>query len=218
VGYNKEMDVVRIDVPTPVNTPVLKVKDLSKRSRIQYKKKLICKILNGVDRKKNLHKKRSMKYKNIDNIFDGILVALSTMTLSSVMLQYMDASPWVQLTSAIFGSLNMVGSTVKKTVGLSNKWSESKGIYTALNDLSREITILLARNHLTSDDLDVMMNDLHHRLSLIEDRSPLVGDGQNGDSQIMMTLSGSPNNEFRRISERFLSPERGVRRISDDFL
>ena len=142
--------------------------------RVQYKKKLIGRILDGVNRKKNLHKQRAMKYKNLDNIFEGILIALSTITLSTVVLQYMDESPLIMLTSAICSSLNMVGSTVKKTIGLSNRWAESKGIYTTLNDLSREITIMLAKNHLTSDDLDNMLNDFHHRLSLIEDRSPLV--------------------------------------------
>jgi len=80
----------------------------------------------------------------------------------------------------------MVGSTVKKTMGISNRWAESNGIYTALNDLSREIMILMAKNHLTSEDLDNILNDVHHRLSLIEDRSPLIQTEDGKESQSAM--------------------------------
>jgi len=149
---------------------------MNQNHRINAKKKLIYKILESVNRKKQAHKKRSMKFKHIDNILEGCLIACSTVTLSSIVLQYMDASPTVMLVSAIFSSLSMVGGTVKKTMGISNRWAESKGIYTALNDLSREILILMAKNHLSSEDLDNILNDIHHRLSLIEDRSPLIGD------------------------------------------
>jgi len=171
-------------------------KPLSESGRIQHKKKLIGKILEGINRKKHLHRQRAMKYKNLDHIFEGILVAFSTVTLSSIVLQYMDASPYIMLVSAIFSSLNMVGSTVKKTIGLSNRWAESKGIHTALNDLSREVTIMLAKNHLSSEDLDNMLNDVHHRLSLIEDRSPLIGDAHT-ESQINMTLT--PESTLRAL-------------------
>ena len=77
---------------------------MNQNHRINAKKKLIYKILESVNRKKQAHKKRSMKFKHIDNILEGCLIACSTVTLSSIVLQYMDANPAVMLVSAVFSS------------------------------------------------------------------------------------------------------------------
>jgi hypothetical protein len=97
--------------------------------------------------------------------------------------------------STVVSSMSVIGATMKKSMGLANKWTEAKSIYISLNDLSRETTIILAKNHLTPSDLDNIMHDIHNRLSLLEERSPLVDDGIDPSPDITM----SPRPVFSQV-------------------
>jgi hypothetical protein len=153
-------------------------------------------MLNEINTKKFYHKKRGMYYRKIDSIFEGILVALNAITLSSVVVQYMKASPYLMFFSTIVSSLTVIGATVKKSMGLASKWTESKSIYIALNNLSSETSIILAKNHLSSEQLDNMLLDIHNRLSLLMERSPMIDDGQ----QVPNHLTLTPEMHLREIA------------------
>jgi hypothetical protein len=143
-------------------------------SQIHSKKKLIYSLLNKINASKRLHKKRSAKYKKIDDVTDGILTFCSTATVSTIMLSILSANPIALVVSAAFSTVSMIGGSVKKAINIKEKWAESKNSYSQLSDLSREISITLAKNHLSSTDLDNLLTDIHHRLGLIEDNEPIL--------------------------------------------
>jgi hypothetical protein len=141
---------------------------------VGYKKGLIHAILKRISSLVKGHRHRYFFYRRADSILSTLLVGCSSVTLSSVMLDYVGASQTAKLISAIFSSAGFVGGALQKTWDVGNKWAESKELCSRYTDLHMEMMIVLGKNHLTSLQLDAILNDLHHRLSLIETSSSFV--------------------------------------------
>lgn len=146
---------------------------------IDYKKKLIKKLVMDTAVKAEQHKKRSVKYKTIDDIFETSIIGFSTMTMSSIIINQ-TGNVGIGYLNAALSSVSMVLSALKRAMSISEKWSNSRRIHSDLMNLNREIVITLGRNHLNSDQLDTILTDYHQRLSLIYGSSPLLEDTSEG--------------------------------------
>lgn len=144
------------------------------RERVIFKKKLVHKLLKHIEKKKYVHKQISIKYKRIDDLTGAIITMFSAATLSSLILDHLSKSSAMKLASTILGSISTVGSAVKQASKITDKWADARTSYTQLSDLGREITIQLGKDHLKSDEIDTILSDVHHRLSLIESHESIV--------------------------------------------
>ena len=137
----------------------------------EEKKKLIEELLSEIKLKKKLYYKIMKKFKKYDDISEAILMGSSAIAVSSIFTTIVTINPITLIISATFASINSVGSAVKRVVNIREKHESYKTTYNQLSDLFRESRVILARNHLDSDDLDNLLNDISNRLSLIEDSS-----------------------------------------------
>lgn len=177
------------------------------RDRVVFKRKLVNKLLSHIEKKKAVHKKIAFKYKRLDDFTAAIIVTFSAATLSSLILDYISQDPSMKLVSTVLGSISTVGSAVKQASKITDRWANSRTTYTQLSDLSREVTIQLGKDHLTSSEIDVMLTDLHHRLSLIESHESITVPGTELRFEVTEVLSPpragakSPTVYTRRMSD-----------------
>lgn len=132
-------------------------------------KDLILKLLDEVQFKKNIYRKKMVKLKNLDDTSEAILMACGAISVSNLFVTVATINPVTLIIGSVFASVNAVGSAIKRVVDVKAKFESCKTTVNQLSDLDRETRAVLARNHLEKKDLQNILDDVNHRLSLIED-------------------------------------------------
>jgi len=135
------------------------------------KQVLLNNLIKEIDSKKNLYEKKTIKLKNIDNILEIIISFMSVSSTSVLIIGLTHLNPILLITGTVLSSLSSILNAVKNVSGIQRKIEIHKTTFLNLKELSRESKIILARNHLTSDDKINLLNDISNRLSLIDDSS-----------------------------------------------
>jgi len=135
------------------------------------KQVLLNNLIKEIDSKKNLYEKKTIKLKNIDNILEIVISFMSVSSTSVLIIGLTHLNPILLITGTVLSSLSGILNAVKNVSGIQRKIEIHKTTYLNLKELSRESKIILARNHLTSDDKINLLNDISNRLSLIDDSS-----------------------------------------------
>jgi hypothetical protein len=135
------------------------------------KQVLLNNLIKEIDSKKNLYEKKTIKLKNIDNILEIIISFMSVSSTSVLIIGLTHLNPILLITGTVLSSLSGILNAVKNVSGIQRKIEIHKTTFLNLKELSRESKIILARNHLTSDDKINLLNDISNRLSLIDDSS-----------------------------------------------
>lgn len=132
-------------------------------------KDLIFKLLDEVQFKKNIYRKKMVKLKNLDDTSEAILMACGAISVSNLFVTVATINPVTLIIGSVFASVNAVGSAIKRVVDVKAKFESCKTTVNQLSDLDRETRAVLVRNHLEKKDLQNILDDVNHRLSLIED-------------------------------------------------
>ena len=132
-------------------------------------KDLILKLLDEVQFKKNIYRKKMVKLKNLDDTSEAILMACGAISVSNLFVTVATINPVTLIIGSVFASVNAVGSAIKRVIDVKAKFESCKTTVNQLSDLDRETRAVLARNHLEKKDLQNILDDVNHRLSLIED-------------------------------------------------
>ena len=132
-------------------------------------KDLIFKLLDEVQFKKNIYRKKMVKLKNLDDTSEAILMACGAISVSNLFVTVATINPVTLIIGSVFASVNAVGSAIKRVVDVKAKFESCKTTVNQLSELDRETRAVLARNHLEKKDLQNILDDVNHRLSLIED-------------------------------------------------
>ena len=135
------------------------------------KKQLINDLLAEVKAKRIKYHKKMVKYKKLDDVTEALLIGCNAIGVSSLFITLQNLNMETMIIATTFSTIGSVGGAVKRVVNLVGKYESFKTSYNQLSDLERESRIILARNHLTSGDLDDLLNSISQRLSLIEDSS-----------------------------------------------
>ena len=135
------------------------------------KQVLLNNLIKEIDSKKNLYEQKTIKLKNIDNILEIVISFMSVSSTSVLIIGLTHLNPILLITGTVLSSLSGILNAVKNVSGIQRKIEIHKTTYLNLKELSRESKIILARNHLTSDDKINLLNDISNRLSLIDDSS-----------------------------------------------
>ena len=132
-------------------------------------KDLILKLLDEVQFKKNIYRKKMVKLKNLDDTSEAILMACGAISVSNLFVTVDTINPVTLIIGSVFASVNAVGSAIKRVVDVKAKFESCKTTVNQMSELDRETRAVLARNHLEKKDLQNILDDVNHRLSLIED-------------------------------------------------
>ena len=132
-------------------------------------KDLILKLLDEVQFKKNIYRKKMVKLKNLDDTSEAILMACGAISVSNLFVTVATINPVTLIIGSVFASVNAVGSAIKRVVDVKAKFESCKTTVNQMSELDRETRAVLARNHLEKKDLQNILDDVNHRLSLIED-------------------------------------------------
>ena len=135
------------------------------------KQVLLNNLIKEIDSKKNLYEQKTIKLKNIDNILEIVISFMSVSSTSVLVIGLTHLNPVLLICGTVLSSLSGILNAVKNVSGIQRKIEIHKTTYLNLKELSRESKIILARNHLTSDDKINLLNDISNRLSLIDDSS-----------------------------------------------
>jgi hypothetical protein len=134
-------------------------------------KDLILRLLDEISIKKQIYRKKMVQLKKIDNITEAVLVGCGAISVSSLFVTVATINPVTLIVGSVFASINTIGSVVKQTIDVKAKFESAKTTVNQLSDLDRETRAVLSRNNLEKKDLQHILDDMIHRLSLIEDTS-----------------------------------------------
>ena len=135
------------------------------------KKQLIDDLLTEVKAKRINYHKKMLRYKKLDDVTEALLIGCDAIGVSSLFITLQNLNMETMIIATTFSTIGSVGGAIKRVVNLVGKFESFKTSYNQLSDLERESRIILARNHLTSNDCEDLLNSISQRLSLIEDSS-----------------------------------------------
>ena len=134
-------------------------------------KDVILALLDEVQQRKNIFRKKMVQLKKIDDTTEAILMSCGAISISNLFVSVATVNPVTLIVGSVFATVNTVGSAVKRVVDIKAKFESCKTTVNQLSDLERETRAVLSRNHLEKKDLESILDDMNMRISLIEDSS-----------------------------------------------
>ena len=134
-------------------------------------KDVILALLDEVQQRKNVFRKKMVQLKKIDDTTEAILMSCGAISISNLFVSVATVNPVTLIVGSVFATVNTVGSAVKRVVDIKSKFESCKTTVNQLSDLERETRAVLSRNHLEKKDLESILDDMNMRISLIEDSS-----------------------------------------------
>ena len=134
-------------------------------------KDIILALLDEVQQRKNVFRKKMVQLKKIDDTTEAILMSCGAISISNLFVTMATVNPVTLIVGSVFATVNTVGSAVKRVVDIKAKFESCKTTVNQLSDLERETRAVLSRNHLEKKDLESILDDMNMRISLIEDSS-----------------------------------------------
>ena len=134
-------------------------------------KDVILALLDEVQQRKNVFRKKMVQLKKIDDTTEAILMSCGAISISNLFVTMATVNPVTLIVGSVFATVNTVGSAVKRVVDIKAKFESCKTTVNQLSDLERETRAVLSRNHLEKKDLESILDDMNMRISLIEDSS-----------------------------------------------
>jgi len=134
-------------------------------------KDIILQLLDEIQYKKNIYRKKMVQLKKIDDTTEAILISCGAISVSNLFVSVATINPITLIIGSVFASINAVGSAVKRVVDVKSKFESCKTTVNQMSDLERETRAVLSRNHLEKKDLESILDDMNMRISLIEDSS-----------------------------------------------
>lgn len=134
---------------------------------IQDKKKLLKEIKNRCIKKSREYKKRYKRLKKWDDRIDLLVSFLNSANIACLIsgLTY----PPILIASIVCSGLGLIISRVQQSYNFKHRYTTHNNTINNYNDISREITNTLFRNHLTNEQLEDFIEYINSKLSIIED-------------------------------------------------
>jgi hypothetical protein len=146
------------------------------------KKELIFDLLDEISYRKQVYYKKMAHYKRLDDVSEAIIIGSGSVAVSSLIVTVPTLNPITLILGAVCSSISTIGGATKRVLNINSKYESCKTTYTQLSDLERMTRAVLVKNHLTSNDLQNLLADLNHSLSLIEDTSLPIKLGKKKDT------------------------------------
>ena len=126
------------------------------------KRELIYKILGEVSLKKKAYFKKMAKLKRLDDSLEVVITGCGAVAVSSLIATIATINPVTLIIGAVFSSVSTVGGAMKRVYNPQGKYESCKTTFNQLSDLERESRAVLVRNHLESNDLQNLLDDINN--------------------------------------------------------
>lgn len=147
------------------------IEPIEKEDRIKIKKNEVFKMLKEIVDEKNKNKKLFIKYRRRNNFLKTVCHGANAISVSSLITSVATVNPIGVIIGLIFGSCSSVGSAINDSLSNLDKYLTTRTTFQQYSNLEREIRSVLLKNHLSSEDLDDLIEDTNHKISLIQDSS-----------------------------------------------
>ena len=134
---------------------------------ISEKKSLLKEIKNRCIKKSKEYKSRYKKLKKWDERIDLIVSFLNSINIACLISGL--TFPPILFASIACSSLSLIISRVQQSYNFKHRYTTHNNTINNYNDISREITNTLFRNHLTNEQLEDFIEYINSKLSIIED-------------------------------------------------
>lgn len=135
------------------------------------KKHLIQDILEEVKKKKQAHYKQFCNFKQSNMIIKSLVNSLNAVSVCSMVLNFTDVSDVVMFIALTSTTISSIMSAVNSSIDLDGKIHSHKSSYLQYTDLYRDVSARILKNNMSSQDLDILLNEMNPRMGLIEDQS-----------------------------------------------
>jgi len=134
---------------------------------IKEKKELLKKIKNKCKIKSEQYIKRYKRLKKIDQRLDLTISFLNSANIA-LLISGLTFQP-VLIGCLVCSSSTLILSRLQQSYNLKHKYNCHNNTVNNYNDIVREITNTLYRNHLTNEQLEDFIEYINSKISLIED-------------------------------------------------
>ena len=147
---------------------VLKIRQANIMSKEIHEKISILKDIRKqcIDKSINF-RRRNKCTKSWDEFLEFLTATLSGISIALIVAGF--DSPICLLISAIASSVEFVLSRAQNQYNFKEKFTQLNTSLRQYNDLVREITTVLSKNHMSSNDYQDYIEEVNAKLSLIED-------------------------------------------------
>ena len=112
-----------------------------------------------------------MKYRKRSNLFKTSIHFCNAVSISSLITSVATINPFTLIVGLSCGSMSTIGSAINDSMNYDTKYQTTRTTYLQLSNLEREIRHILLKNHLSSEDLDELIENIDNKLGLINDSS-----------------------------------------------
>lgn len=164
--------------------------DLTEVPLLERGFKIKIKAIKGqlCELKKFKHEYHSLflHYKKKDLVFRIILNLCNAVTLSSIVLTFVDTNYIFMYVSLGFSSLSTIIGALYSTLDLPSKATSAQTSWLQIKDLYNTYNAKLLRNHLSSQEYDTMLEEINVKIGLVLDSGLPVE-----VSEIRLSIRGS---------------------------
>ncbi len=141
--------------------------DADENKKVKEKRKLLRDIHKKCMTEHKAYKKRYRILKKYDDLVD---VAHTTLNMSAVALTLSGFGlPPLLIASATCAGMGLVLAQAQKTYNSKVKLTNYSVTVSQFDEIAREITAVLHRNHMQSEDYQDFIENVHAKLSMIDD-------------------------------------------------
>lgn len=137
--------------------------------KIETKKKAVYDLLKTIVDEKNRNKKKMIRYRKLSNFLKTSTHFCNAVSISSLITSIATVNPIALILGASFASCSTIGTALHDSMNNETKYQITRTSYLQLSNLERESRAVLLKNHLTSEQIDDLINDMNHRIALIND-------------------------------------------------
>ena len=124
-------------------------------------------ILKSCQTNAKLYRRKYKRMKKMDDIIDLFTSLLSGGSIALIIVGF--TNPGCLIASAVLSGVNFVIVRLQDKYNLKHKYIQHNLSMQQYNDLMREISAVLTKNNLTSDEYQSYIEECYSKISLIED-------------------------------------------------
>jgi len=143
-------------------------------SPITKKKTVIYDLLDEILKRKNRYYKRYKKLKKINSVTRMVNHGLNALAVGSLVSSLSPAMPIFMIVALVSTSASTVSGAVLSATNIEDKLNRHHTTFSQYCGLHRDLKLRLLKNHLTSEDYEELIGDIHAQISLIEDSSVVI--------------------------------------------
>lgn len=144
--------------------------------RILDKKDLVRTYYADVKMRSIHHNRQFLRLKKISSRIDIVSTVFSAIAVSSLIVNLsFEGNVAAAIAGTIFSSISGIMSTTKMVSNINEKMDDHRMVSKQYRDLERYIAVVLSRNHLSSEDIIVLLDDISGKIALIGDNEVYSG-------------------------------------------